>query len=84
VDFAIAPPQGNYQPALKSWLLKFHGQPAQSVESNGRALEAFASVDALRASADDGWATGRDRFGPVTWVRVAAGKGQTITLDMKK
>ena len=37
-----------------------------------------------RHKADDGWATGQDRFGPVTWVRVAAGKGQTITLDMKK
>ncbi|UGB39475.1 TIM-barrel domain-containing protein [Frateuria soli] len=84
VAFAIAAPQGSYQPALKSWLLKFHGKPAQAVRSNGRALEAFASVDALRASADDGWAIGEDRFGPVTWVRVAAGKGQTITLDVLK
>jgi len=54
------------------------------VRSNGRALEAFASADALRASADDGWAVGEDRFGPVTWVRVAAGNGQTVTLDVVK
>jgi alpha-glucosidase (family GH31 glycosyl hydrolase) len=84
VDFAIAPAQGSYKPALRSWLLKFHGQSAQAVSSNGRALEAFASPDALRASDDDGWATGHDRFGPVTWVRVAAGNGQSVTLDVKK
>ncbi|HET6805026.1 MAG TPA: TIM-barrel domain-containing protein, partial [Frateuria sp.] len=84
VDFALAPPQGSFEPALKSWLLKFHGKPAQAVDSDGRALEGFASVAALRASADDGWAVGEDRFGPVTWVRVVAGKGQTITLDVKE
>ena len=84
VAFAIAAPQGSYQPALKSWLLKFHGKPARAVRSNGRVLEAFASADALRASDDDGWAVGEDRFGPVTWVRVAAGKGQTVTLDVVK
>lgn len=83
IDFTLAAPQGSYKPALRSWLLKFHGRPAHAVRSNGRSLEAFASVDALRDSGDDGWATGHDRFGPVTWVRVAAGVSQNITLDVK-
>jgi alpha-glucosidase (family GH31 glycosyl hydrolase) len=80
VELVIGAPQGSYQPALRSWLLKFHGPAANAVASNGRALEAFTSVDALRASPDDGWATGHDRFGPVTWVRVAAGRVQSIAL----
>lgn len=83
VDFTLAAPQGSFRPALRSWLLKFHGQPAQAVHSDGRALEAFASIDALRASADDGWATGKDRFGPVTYVRVTAGAAQHLTLHAK-
>jgi hypothetical protein len=84
VSFAIAAPQGSYRPALKSWLLKFHGQAALSVRSSGRTLEAFDGVDTLRASGDDGWAVGKDRFGPVTWVRVAAGHALNVTLDLKK
>lgn len=80
VSFALAAPQGSYKPALRSWLLKFHGHAARSASSNGRALEGFAGVEALRASKDDGWAVGQDRFGPVTYVRVTAGMAQNITL----
>jgi alpha-glucosidase (family GH31 glycosyl hydrolase) len=84
VHFALAPPQGRYKPALRSWLLKFHGRPARAVHGDGRALEAFASVETLQTSTDDGWAVGHDRFGPVTWIRVSAGKAQTVTLDLEK
>ena len=82
VSFAIGAPQGSYQPALKSWLLKFHGHPAQAVSSHGRPLEAFASVQALHDAEGEGWATGHDRFGPVTWVKLDAGQARELLLTL--
>ncbi|MEI7037972.1 TIM-barrel domain-containing protein [Fulvimonas yonginensis] len=81
VEFALGAPQGGYHPALRTWLLKFHGAPARAVRSGGRELEAFGSEEALRTADGDGWATGQDRFGPVTYVRVSAGLAQNITLE---
>jgi alpha-glucosidase len=82
VRFVTEAPQGSFKPALASYLLKFHGRPAQAVVSNGRSLEAFASADALRSSEGEGWASGRDRFGEVTWVKLDAGQARELLLTL--
>ena len=67
VQFQIAAKIGTYHPALNSYLCKFHGLMARAVRLNGQWLK-------------QGWGTGKDVYGVVTWVKVKAGVAQTITL----
>lgn len=72
--------EGSYAPALKFYLLKIHGGTATAVDSSGVALPHLASLDALAQSHAEGWASGTDRFGAVTWVRVTAAQARTLAL----
>lgn len=78
VDIAAA--SGSFKPALRFYLLKIHGGAAASISGN---LKSFASLDALQQADGEGWARGHDRYGDVTWVRVAASRVTNLTLDMK-
>ncbi len=73
--------EGSYKPPLRFYLLKIHGGRAASVTS-GHALHPFASLEALQQADGEGWAAGTDRFGPVTYVRVAAAQTREIALLM--
>ena len=69
---------GSFKPALRFYLLKVHGAAAVSVGQ----LKAFADLDALQRSGGEGWARGHDRYGDVTYVRVAAARAAQITIAM--
>jgi alpha-glucosidase len=84
VQFEIGAVAGSYKPALQFYLLKIHGRSTTAVTGNNTQLPSFASLDALQHSQAEGWASGRDRFGAVTWVRIAAGKPQTLVLASKR
>ena len=73
IDFMLAAPQGTYKPPMRWYLLAVHGGVARSVFANGKPLDSIAGLDALEASTSAGWASGHDRYGPVTWVKVPAG-----------
>lgn len=73
---------GSYQPALKFYLFKVHGDAANMVSDNGKALPHFDNLDALDAATGQGWASGTDRFGPVTYIRVTAAKARTLALAL--
>ncbi|WP_449429163.1 TIM-barrel domain-containing protein [Rhodanobacter umsongensis] len=81
VQFDIGAAAGSFKPALQFYLLKIHGGTATA--ASGR-LKSFGSLDALQHSAGEGWASGHDRYGDVTYVRVAAAQATGITLDMKR
>lgn len=83
IRFETGKVEGAFRPALAFYLLHIHADPAKAVHVDGRALAGLPDLDALRASHGEGWASGHDRFGAVTYVRVAAGKTQGITLDLK-
>jgi hypothetical protein len=51
------------------------------VRLNGKQIKAYAGLDELKAANIEGWATGKDVYGDVTWVNVPAAKGQKITLS---
>ncbi len=72
---------GSFKPALQFYLLKIHGGTATAVSSH---LKSFDSLGALQHSAGEGWASGHDRYGDVTYLRVAAMRAASITLDMKR
>lgn len=79
VQVDIDAAEGGYRPALKTYLLKVHGIAAAQVAGGG-ALQRHDSLDALRKADGEGWAAGRDRFGEVTWVKVAAADARHVTL----
>lgn len=73
---------GSFTPALKFYLFKVHGSAARTVSSNGKSLPHFDHLDALAAADGQGWATGTDRFGAVTWIRVPAAQARTLALAL--
>ncbi|MEO5829104.1 MAG: glycoside hydrolase family 31, partial [Rhodanobacter sp.] len=73
---------GSYQPALKFFLFKVHGSAAGMVSDNGKALPHFDNLDALDTATGQSWASGTDRFGPVTYVRVTAATARTLALAL--
>ncbi len=77
VQLELGAATGSFKPALRFYLLKIHGSAATGASGK---LPAFDSLDALQRSGGEGWARGHDRYGDVTWVRVAAARAAQITL----
>lgn len=84
VQFETGAVTGSFKPALQFYLLKIHGSATGTVIGNGKALPSFADLDALQRHHGDGWANGHDRFGAVTWVRIAAGTRQIVALSPER
>lgn len=80
VQFATSAVSGTYKPALKFYLLKIHGGVTTALNSNGAALKTFDSLAALQHGQGEGWASGHDRYGAVTYVRVTAATARDIAL----
>jgi alpha-glucosidase (family GH31 glycosyl hydrolase) len=78
IQLELGAASGSFKPALRFYLLKVHGAAAASVGQ----LRAFADLDALQHSGGEGWARGHDRYGDVTYVRVAAARAAQITIAM--
>lgn len=73
VSFQLSAKSGTYTPEVQSYMVKIHGRAGTGVTSNGTALTPYADLAALQAAAGEGWATGKDIYGNVTYVKVAAG-----------
>lgn len=80
VSFAIGAPTGSYRPALKHWLVRMHGFIAKSVIAAGKALPEAKSDAALDTGDGEGWATGTDRYGPYTLIRLDAGVARSLRI----
>jgi alpha-glucosidase len=83
VDFALAQPQGSFKPALRYYLVKLHGHTATAVTDGKRTMTAADSLDALCKRDAEGWANGHDRYGEVTYVKIAAGVAKAIRLQLR-
>ncbi len=77
VRFQAKAPQGDYRPALRHYLVKVHGLAATTMSGVDHH---YADLDALEKADGPGWATGRDRFGVTTWIRVAADHANTLVM----
>lgn len=80
VSVHAAAVSGRYQPALKDYVLAIHGGATAAVSSGGQAMSFSDSVEALRAGTGEGWARGKDRYGDVTYVKIAAGSARDVQL----
>ncbi|HEX7339778.1 MAG TPA: TIM-barrel domain-containing protein [Rhodanobacteraceae bacterium] len=76
--FSLAAAQGKYAPALRWYVVKVHGVAATAVAHGG---QHYATLAALGKADGAGWATGHDRYGPVTWLRVPARQAQSWQLQ---
>jgi alpha-glucosidase (family GH31 glycosyl hydrolase) len=82
VTFETSAVDGRFRPALRFYLLKIHGGSARTVLDGSRALHSFESLEALRHADGEGWASGHDRYGAVTWVRVTAAQVRKLVLAL--
>lgn len=80
IAFTIGDKEGSYTPPLEYYTVKIHKKAAGNVTSGGKPLTLRTGVDALENSEGEGWATGKDAYGEVTYVRLAAGVSQNIVL----
>lgn len=69
---------GSYYSSVAYFTLKLHGKAASNVTVNGSPAASYASLDSLKAASGEGYATGRDIYGDVTYVKIAAGQAKTV------
>lgn len=83
ISLTLNAKSGSYTPPLQSYIVKIHGAAGTSVTNNGAAMTSYANLNALRAAAGEGWATGKDVYGPVTYVKLAAGaaSNKSVTVN---
>ncbi|MDC0710857.1 glycoside hydrolase family 31 protein [Stigmatella sp. ncwal1] len=77
--FDIGAKTGNYTPpSLQYYIAKIHGKAAASVTVNGQAATRYTGKTALENAPGEGWATGTDVYGDVTYVKVSVGSARSI------
>jgi alpha-glucosidase (family GH31 glycosyl hydrolase) len=69
VEVKLFAAEGSYKPAMTGYVLRVHTR-ATEVSGGPGNLRRFASEAEMTGSTDSGWANSRDRFGPVTLVRL--------------
>lgn len=75
ISFDVSAKEGGYSPTLQYYIAQIHGKAATSVNINGTQITKYTDLNALKATSSEGWAIGRDVYGPVTYVKIAAGSG---------
>ena len=72
IHFDSDAPTGSYTPALQEYEIRLHGIKAHAVTIDGAESKSFADRTELESGAAEGWTTGNDRYGDVTFVQVRA------------
>ncbi len=73
VEFKVSAKSGTYNSTVDQFMVKLHGKAATAVTINGAPLASYSSYDVLNASTGEGYATGKDIYGDVTYVKLQAG-----------
>jgi alpha-glucosidase len=79
VHFDAAAPTGTYVPALDEYEVRLHGIAARTVTIGSTAGIHHANVAELEDTSGSGWATGTDRYGPLTVVTIPARTAESIS-----
>lgn len=82
--FTLSSQSGSFTPDVKYYLVKLHFDGATTVKINGNAVTQYSNSSALQSAAGEGWATGRDIYGTVFYVKVAAGSAKSIVAAIKE
>jgi alpha-glucosidase (family GH31 glycosyl hydrolase) len=83
IIFTAKAKTGSYTPDVQYYLVKVHGEAGTSVAINGSSATSYTDLNALKATSGEGWTTGRDIYGEVTYVKLAAvnTSDRTITVS---
>lgn len=83
VTIRIEAKTGTYDNGVSDYCLAVHGRAAASVTENGSGLPMCADFSGLSAAKGPAWAVGKDLYGDVTYIKVAAGcrTGKNIVLS---
>ncbi|MCX7922508.1 MAG: DUF4968 domain-containing protein [Clostridia bacterium] len=80
VSFTIGAKEGSFNAALKYYTVRIHNKSGADVMCNGKPLARQSDLDILKGSSNEGWATAKDVYGDVTYVKVAAGSSKNIII----
>ncbi|MEX2462502.1 MAG: TIM-barrel domain-containing protein [Paenibacillaceae bacterium] len=72
INFNIAAKSGTYIPPVSNYIAQIHGKAGTGATNNGTALTSYTDLNALKAASGEGWTTGKDIYGDVTYVKVVA------------
>lgn len=80
VRVALGKRRGDFASPVASLILKVHATKALRVELDGKPLPSAISLDALLKGEDQAWVSGTDRYGEVTYVRIATDAGRNVRI----
>lgn len=66
--------EGSYVPDVQYYLVKVQGRGATDVTINDGPITAYQNLESLKQANGEGWATGREIYGDVTYIKVEAAK----------
>jgi alpha-glucosidase len=81
VRFDSAAPSGSYKPALRVYELILHGISAKSTSIDGKEPKRYDSRRQLEDSAGEGWTTGTDQYGAVTYINLGATNAKHVVAE---
>ncbi|MGB6744293.1 MAG: TIM-barrel domain-containing protein [Terracidiphilus sp.] len=76
VTLTFEKPSGTFQPALRFYAVRVHGIAAKVVLVDGKPLSQSSTI-----GSDSVWASGHDRFGSLTTIRIQASQSSNIVLQ---
>jgi alpha-glucosidase (family GH31 glycosyl hydrolase) len=81
IRLSLGKPSGSFHSPLRSYLIHMHGaRPVTSVLLNGKQLSRVPASRLDTAVGGTFWASGEDKFGPVTTIRIPAQQASSIEL----
>jgi len=80
VRVTLSKSSGSFNSPMASLILKVHGVKASKVEQGGKSLQPAAGLDDLQKGTGEGWVTGADRYGDVTYVRIATDAAKDVRI----
>lgn len=82
INVSVSAKSGSYASPIKYYYLKIHGKAAQTVSINGvSSVPSYPNIYALRSGVGEGYAVGKDIYGDVTYVKIAAGAQKNVTIN---
>ncbi|HHW48486.1 MAG TPA: carbohydrate-binding protein [Clostridiaceae bacterium] len=72
IRFNIEAKTGSYNSPLQYYIVQVHNKAGTNVKLNDSNLTYYADLNALKAASGEGWTIGRDIYGEVTYIKLAA------------
>ena len=82
ITFTAKAKTGAYIPDVQDYLVKIHGEAGTTVVINGISATSYTDLNTLKAASSEGWTTGKDKYGEVTYVKLSAAESSDRTITV--